>query len=126
MHPLLQLLMKQPALLGEHAQGYGELLVSDLSAYKQAAMRRLVWAVAAALLVLVGMVLGGVAVMLWATQAGLSASAMWVLWVTPGVPLVLALLCALRMNALASVSALGGIREQIQADTQMLQEANTP
>ena len=43
MHPLLHLLMTQPGLLGEHAQGYAGLLASEVTELQQVGQRRLLW-----------------------------------------------------------------------------------
>jgi hypothetical protein len=126
MHPLLQLLMTQPGLLGEHAQGYAELLTSELAAFKQSGTRRLLWAAATGCLALVGCVLGGVAVMLWAALPGMPVAAAWVLWVTPGLPVAAALACLLRLRALQPVTAFASIQEQIKADMQLFKEVSTP
>jgi hypothetical protein len=126
MHPLLQLLMAQPGLLGEHAQAYAELLVSECSALKHAALRRLLWTVAMAFLALAGVVLAGVSLMLWAALPGLPEAAARVLLVTPAVPLGAALACLLRLHWLAPASAFANIQEQFKADLQVLQEVNAP
>lgn len=126
MHPLLQLLMTQPGLLGEHAQGYAGLLASELAAYKQSGKRRLLWVAAAGCLALVGCVLGGVAVMLWAALPGMPVAAAWVLWLTPGLPLAAALACLLRLRALQPAAAFASIQEQIKADMQLFKEVSAP
>ena len=126
MHPLLQVLLSQPGLLGEHARGYAGLLVSDATAFKQASQCRLVWAVATACLALAGAVLVGVAVMLWAALPGMPATAAWALLATPCVPLAAALGCVLRLQTLTQVTAFANIQQQIQADMQLLQDIRTP
>jgi hypothetical protein len=126
MHPVLQLLVKQPGLLGEHAQGYAELLASELAAFKQAGQRRLVWAAATACLALVGSVLGGVAVLLWAALPSVPTATVWVLWVTPGIPLAAALGCWLRLQAMQPAAAFAHIQEQIKADMQLFKEVSAP
>jgi hypothetical protein len=124
MHPLLQLLMTQPGLLGEHAQGYAELLAGEATAFKQAGQRSLVWAAATACLGLTGAVLGGVAVMLWAALPTLPTSTAWVLLATPGVALASALACLLRLRALPPTAAFSNIQEQIKADMQLFKEVS--
>lgn len=126
MHPLLQLLMTQPGLLGEHAQGYAELLGSEVTELKQTGQQRLLWSAATACLALAGAVLGGVALMLWAALPALPVATAWVLLATPAVPLAAALGCLLRMQALQSASAFGNLKEQIKADMQLFQEASAP
>ncbi len=126
MHPLLQLLMTQPGLLGEHAQGYVELLAGEVTAFKQAGQQRLCWTVATAFLALTGVVLGGVAFMLWAVHPGLPTAAHWLLWGTPAVPLAAALACLFRLRALHPEAAFANLQQQIKADMQLLKEVNAP
>jgi hypothetical protein len=126
MHPLLQLLMTQPGLLGEHALGYAGLLGSEVAAFKQAGQRRLVWGLATVCLLLVGVLLGGVALMLWAALPGLPASTAWVLLATPCVPLSAALACLLRLRTLKPAAAFARVKEQIKADMQLFREVSAP
>jgi uncharacterized membrane protein YqjE len=126
MHPLLHLLMKQPGLLGEHAQGYAELLASELADFKQAGQRRLMWGAATVGLAWAGAVLGGVAVMLWAALPDMPADAAWVLLATPCVPLAAALGCLLRLRACSGAAAFANIKEQIKADMQLFKEVSPP
>ena len=124
MHPLLNLLLTQPGLVGEHAQGYAELLAGEVGLLKQAAQRRLVWGAATAGLALTGAVLGGVALMLGAALPALPAAATWVLLATPGVPLLAALGCLLRLFALPPSQPFASTRAQLQADLQMFNEVS--
>ncbi len=126
MHPLLQLLITQPGLLGEHAQGYAELLSTEVATLKQAGKRRLVWGAATAYLALVGVVLGGVALMLWASLPNLPAATSWLLMATPCVPLCAALGCLLRLRTLRTVAAFANIKVQIKTDMQLFKEVGTP
>jgi MFS family permease len=125
MHPLLHLLMAQPGLLGEHAQGYAGLLASEVAELREVAQRRLLWGAATAACASIGVVLGGVALMLWAVMPVQTVGAQWVLLVTPGVPLIAALLClqALRSPAPA---AFARTKQQIQADMNLLSEFHAP
>jgi hypothetical protein len=126
MHPLLQLLVTQPGLLGEHAQAYAELLASELSDLKQAGKHRLIWAAAAVGLGLPGVVFAGVALMLWAALPNLTPMATWVLRATPGLPLLAALACLARWYALNTAVPLAHLKEQIKADMQLFKEASAP
>jgi hypothetical protein len=125
MHPLLHLLVTQPGLLGEHAHGYASLLASEVAEVQRSGQRRLLWSAATAACTGVGLVLAGVALMLWATLPGLAPSALWVLWLTPSVPLVAALVC-LQILRSPTPPAFARIKEQIQADLQLFNEFHTP
>lgn len=126
MHPVLKLLMTQPGLLGEHAQGYAALAATELAAFTQSGQRRLQWAGATACLALVGLLLGGMALLLWAALPALPAPTAWVLWATPGVPLAAALGCLLRLRALRPAAAFANIQHQFRADLQLFKEVSAP
>ena len=125
MHPLLHLLMRHPGLLGEHAQAYAELLASEVAELQQLSQRRLLWSTATVASAAVGLVLAGVALMLWAALPTLASSALWLLWITPCVPLTAAL-AGLRKLRAPTPAAFAHFKEQIQADMHMLTEFNTP
>ena len=126
MHPLLRLVMTQPALLGAHAQGYAELLGIELATWQRAMCRRLAWAAAAAVCAAVALVLAGVALLLYATLPGLPGNALWVCVATPALPLAVALLCLLPLREAADTAAFALTREQLRADLHMLQEVGSP
>lgn len=126
MHPLLRLLLTQPSLLGEHAQGYAELLSSELDTLQSATQRRLVWLAAAAASATAGVVLAGVAVLLCATLPALPPSALWACVATPAVPLAGALLCWLQLRSASQAQAFVHIKEQLRLDLQMLQDVVNP
>ena len=126
MHPLLQLLVSQPALLGEHAQGYLALLGSEVADLTRTTRQRLIWAVAAALCGTVTLMLGGVALMLWVALPGMTTNAAWVLALTPCVPLLATLGCCLSLRFGADTPAFANIKEQLQVDLQLLKEVSPP
>ena len=77
MHPLLHLIATRPQLLAEHAQAYAELVSTELprasAAWKrQALLNTLAW-----LGFLAALLLGGVALMLWASLPLSSMPAPW-------------------------------------------------
>jgi hypothetical protein len=121
MHPLLHLLITEPGLMGEHAQGYAGLLASEVAEIQQAGQRRLMWSAATAACATIGLVLAGVALMLWAALPDLATSAQWALLLTPCVPLVAALACLQVLRA-PTPAAFARIKQQIQADLHMLSE----
>jgi hypothetical protein len=121
MHPLLHLLMTEPGLLGEHAQGYAGLLASEVSDIQETGQRRLVWSAATAAFTTIAVALAGVALMLWAALPDLANNALWVLLLTPCVPLAAALAC-LQVLRHPTPAAFARIKQQIQADMQLLSE----
>ena len=121
MHPLLHLLMTKPGLLGEHAQGYAELLASEVAEIQATGQRRLLWSGITAACATVGIALAGVALMLWAALPVLATGAQWVLLLTPCVPLLAALAC-LRVLRNPTPVAFARLKQQIQADMHLLSE----
>lgn len=126
MHPLLQLLVSQPALLAEHAQGYISLLGMEASTLARSTRQQLVWGAAAALCASTTVVLMGVALMLWAALPGLPANALWVLALTPALPLLATLGSLLCLRAASHATAFAQTKEQLQVDLQLLKEVSAP
>ncbi len=126
MHPLLQLAMTQPGLLGEHAQGYAALLGSEIQTFQQRTQQRLLWAAATLACGTAALALAGVALMLWAAVPGMAGSAVGVLWLTPCLPLLAAAGCGLRACRNSETRAFAQLQAQLQADLQLLQEVSAP
>jgi len=120
MAPLwLRLVVTQPALLAEHAQGYVELAGEELAAWLAHWRQRLWLAALATVSAGAAAVLAGVAVMLWAVSPAspaLPAWAPWVLWAVPLAPLALALWCAARLRAPARLHPWQAVHEQLALD----------
>lgn len=124
MHPLLQLITTQPALVAEHAEAYAALLGDEIGAASaqwklRAALLSVAYASAA-----VAAVLWGVAAMLWAVTPPDEIHAAWVLWLAPAVPLAVTLACVLIARRRASPAAFDTMRRQIQEDMAMWREAS--
>lgn len=114
--PLLRVLLHEPALLIEHGAGYAELIGEEAIAWQSGLKRRLgLW------LALIGcgalaLLFGGVALMLYAV----TATAHWLLWAVPAVPLV-ALLAAAGLLARhdRGSAAFPRLRVQVDRDLQL-------
>jgi hypothetical protein len=126
MHPLLRLAMTQPGLLGEHAQGYAALLTAELVTLQQRTRQRLLWMALTLATSVVTLVLGGVALMLWAALPGLAGSALWLMWATPGLALVATLACLLQLRPGTDAPAFAQLQAQLQVDWQLFKEASPP
>lgn len=122
-HPLFRLIARQPHLVAEHAQAYaalvGEQVGEAANSFKQ---RALLMAVAGVCL-LVGVILLGVAFMLWGVSTEDSMRAPWALFVGPLLPIAAGVGCFLAAKGKAWVSPLDKVREQLSADIGMLREA---
>ncbi len=122
MHPLLQLLVTRPGLLVDHAEGYAELVGSQVASAAAAWKQRVLLLAAGLVCVGVAVILTGVAVMLCAIAPPLSSAALWVLVVTPLVPAVLGLVCLYGARHSAQAEAFGSLRQQARADLALLRE----
>ena len=87
-HPILRLAASQPQLIGDHVEAYAELIGSEVKRTGAAWTRRAVLFAASAMLMLLGLVFTGVALMLWAALPPSGYQAGWVLIAVPGVVLV--------------------------------------
>src|ERR1700754_3269511 len=94
-HPLLRLITTEPHLLGDHVEAYADLVGEEVK--KTGAAWGLRAALYAATLCLagVGLVLTGVAAMLWAATPAANLHTPWVLVAVPVLAFVLAAVCFL-------------------------------
>ena len=124
-HPLFKLIATQPQLLADHVEAYAELVAGEVGAAAGRFKQGLVLQVVAIGCAGIGVVLAGVALMLWSTipQAGMPAA--WALWVVPCVPLLAAGLCLLAARGKPAQAALSKVGEQVRADLAMFREAGT-
>lgn len=87
-HPLFITLAQQPTLFTEHADAYADLALAEWQGVTgQLTSRALIW-VATAVLGLVGLMLLGTALLLWAVVPLASMPMPWLLWAVPAVPLL--------------------------------------
>lgn len=93
-HPLFISLAQQPGLLSEHADAYVDLAMAEWQGVTgQLKSRALIW-VSTAVLGLVGLMLMGTSLLLWAVLPLASMPFPWLLWAVPAVPLLGAALFA--------------------------------
>ena len=122
-HPLLRLIATQPELLVDHAGAYAGLVGEELGKTAAAWKLRVVLNVVALSLLAVSAVLGGVALMLWATVPAAQVQAAWALIAAPAVPAAVAIGCALAGRE-RYISAFADINKQLAADLTMLREVS--
>jgi hypothetical protein len=125
MPALLNLVVNRPKLLTEHAEAYAALVTSEVSRWSALWQRRALLRLLAAGSALVGVVLAGVALMLWSALPAVPAQAAWALLGVPLLPLALALACLLATPP-AERSAFDVIRQQVDADLALLRQATGP
>ncbi len=124
MHPLLHLIATRPRLLAEHAEAYAELVSAELPHISAAWQRRMLLNALAFIGLGIGLVLAGVAVMLWCVAAPAPVmQAPWALIVVPAVPLLASLACVLAARSRQPGEAMHNLRQQFNADLEMLRRA---
>ncbi|GAA0744334.1 hypothetical protein LRH25_07160 [Ideonella azotifigens] len=119
--PLVSRLVSDPSLAIEHARRYAALTEAELAYAGQYWQRRAVAAVAAAVLLGVGLMLGGVALLVAqgpGAQAGWQAS--WLFWAVPLVPLALGVLAAFIAAGSVQPTPFATLRAQLAQDAALL------
>jgi uncharacterized membrane protein YqjE len=122
MQAVLHLITTQPQLLVEHAQAYAELVGDETRTVSTLWKRQALLNAVALCCLGVGTVLAGVALMLWAVIPAVSAQALWALLGAPLLPLAVALGCWRAAQRPSENRAFDSVRQQLQADLQMLRE----
>jgi hypothetical protein len=118
LHPLLRLALARPDLLAHHASAYAELAVDNARAVVADWQWRLVgWALLAGGLLLC-MVLGGVALMLYGAVA--APPTPWLLWAVPLAPLLLALIGGWLARWPGAPRRGASVAQQFEADLSLL------
>lgn len=126
MHGLLRLLATQPQLLADHAEAYAELAATELGEASVQWRRSALLQVLGLCGVSAGVVLAGVALMLWAAVPIAQIHAPWALVAAPLLPAALGLGCLMAARRCGRAAAFAGVRRQWQADLAMLRETTAP
>ena len=119
----LKIFLLPPELLRSHAQGYADLASVELTQHACRLKTRVLLCLLGAFSVLLGLGLGGVAVLLWSALPSIDAHHAWVLPVMPLTLLVLAALLWAWARRLRTRPFLNDIQEQIQLDILAIQQA---
>ena len=114
--PLLKLILCEPDLLVGHAAGYAALVGQEMAAWQARWKRRVVWWVLMMACGWLMLLLGGIALMLYAV----TGTTHWLLWVIPALPL-LGVIPAARflMRENTSPLAFPRVRDQFNQDMQL-------
>jgi hypothetical protein len=123
---LLKMMLLPPELIKSHAQGYVDLASEVGSRYLCTLKNRWVMFVLSALTMMLALIFGGVALMLWSTATQLNASQAAVLWGLPSSFLVISLLLGWRAKSLRLPSLLQDIQSQLQLDLEVIRTADAP
>jgi uncharacterized membrane protein YqjE len=122
-HPLIRLLATKPHLVAQHLGGYADLAAAQAADAAQALQRRLLLGAGLAACLLVGVGMGGMALLLVAALPLEKMPAPWLLLVVPAVPLLGAAMLGWRLKSSPGVWSLSELRGQFLADMQLLDEA---
>jgi hypothetical protein len=118
LHPLLRLALSRPDLLANHASAYAELALDNARDVVADWQLRLVgWALLASG-VLLCLILGGVALMLYGAVA--AAPTPWLLWAVPLAPLSIALWGAWLARRPGAPRRGASVAQQFEADLSLL------
>ncbi|WP_332738646.1 hypothetical protein [Hydrogenophaga sp.] len=126
LHPVFRLAASQPQLLAEHAAGYAGLLAEELAISGAQLKRRIALQIVGLLGLMVAAILGGVAVLLWASLPAASMQQPWLLWFVPLVPALLGALALWVSNSNPVEPAFATLREQLAQDAAMLRRTTEP
>lgn len=123
-HPFFSTLLTRPELLAEHASAYAELASVEAALAAGEWRRRSVRTACAALLALLGIGWGGVALLLAAVWPLAQMPAPWVLVAVPALPLLLALVVALAggLRRRQTAPAFALLRQQIAEDSALIRQ----
>jgi len=123
---LLKMMLLPPELIKSHAQGYVDLASEVGSRYLCTLKNKWVMFVLSALTMMLALIFGGVALMLWSTATQLNVSQAAVLWGLPSSFLAISLLLGWRAKSLRLPSLLQDIQSQLQLDLEVIRTADAP
>jgi hypothetical protein len=123
---LLKMMLLPPELIKSHVQGYVDLASEVGSRYLCTLKNRWVMFALSALTMLLALIFGGVALMLWSTATQLGASQAAVLWGLPSSFLVISVLLGWRAKSLRLPSVWQDIQSQLQLDLEVIRTADAP
>ena len=123
MYPLLYLVATRPQLLVDHAEAYVDLVAAEVSNASVIWKRRVTLNVMGMCSFVVAVVLAGVALMMWATIPIVGNQAVWVLVITPLLPMGLGTCCLIAARTQSEEGAFDTLRRQFKADMAILREA---
>lgn len=122
-HPLIKLLATRPHLVVDHLGAYADLATVQAGEALDSLRIRAVLLAGMSVGVLLGVGLGGVALMLLTVTPIERMQMPWMLVAVPLTPLLLALVCGLQLRAHIPGQAFEPLREQFAADAALLKEA---
>lgn len=123
LHPLMKLVTTQPQLVAHHLGAYAHLASAQAFDGLVALRGRAVLGATAAVLLVLGVLLAGVALLLAAVTPWDEMPAPWLLVAAPALPLIAAAVSWWTMRQRPWAWSLDPLREQLAADAALLAEA---
>jgi hypothetical protein len=120
-HPLVRLAASRPQMLAEHAAAYVELFAEEATTAATHVKRQVSLQLIGVGLIAVGVILGGVAVMLWASFPTLNSP--WALALTPCVPILTGAIALRSASSKGARNPFAPLQRQLAADAAMLRRA---
>jgi len=121
-HPIIYVAARQPELLVAHAKAYGDLLLEEGRRAVSSLVVHAALYAASGVLGLLGVLLAGVSLLLYAAIPGHLREA-WLLVALPGGALLLSMACILMARLLPINVNLRLMGQQFKADLDMIQQA---
>ncbi len=115
-HPAFLAIAQQPGLVLDHAGGYAELASAEFDEWSQQVKRRATLSAASALLLVLGLVLGGVALLALAVVPLADMPHPWLLALVPAVPLLAAAALAGCVARSQKLTPFSDLRQQLAQD----------
>lgn len=122
----LKILLLPPELLRSHAQGYADLASEELTQHACQLKKRLLLRVFGTASMLLGVSLGGVAVLLWSALPQINPQRSWVLLALPLSLCLLGLALVWSAGRLKAPPLFSKLHHQLQLDMLTLQQAGKP
>jgi len=120
---LFRLATSQPHLLADHVEAYAELVASEVGTVAGRWKSRVFLLLVGYGSLAVAVLLGAIALMLWAVVPTDSMNQPWVLVAVPLVPAVVGIGAAMRASGAVTEDPFSTLRRQWAADVAMLREA---
>jgi hypothetical protein len=122
---LIKLLVLPPELLRGHARAYADLAHQSWQEHVLTLKYRWLMYALAAVCLLLALVLGGVALLLWSALPVLREGWVGVMWALPLALVVCSVVCAVWAQRLRSRPLLADLKEQLQLDLQAIRQVQT-
>lgn len=123
-HPLVRLAASRPQMLAEHLAAYAGLMAEEITIAAAQVKRQVSLQLLGVGCLAIGVVLAGVAVMLWASLPTLNSP--WVLALTPLVPVLLGAVALRSAGSGDTRDPFAPLHRQLAADAAMLRGASEP